>query len=520
MDRYREIREIILNTSNSELNAIRAHIESHPVLKAADTTKSVALITAISENPEKSEVEILRIIGFKPNAPDISRFYRTTLNLINEGLILDINIDKQFEYSNSFRNKSLNRKRLILAEILLKKGLQENANLILDDIVSKSTKYEEFDQVIEAYELRKLQCIVTANFKEYDQIDNELQKLEATREGIHKARKLYQDVLLYSTLPLPKKYAASIETALNKIGEISKKNKTATVWYFMKLVEYENLLINEQFSKASKVLEGVLQNVRTNAPLQSQEREAQILLKMAQSHVLNKEYEKARSIYEQASTLFKKSDYDYYVIVNKIVYLDFYMQKYNDIKKHIDTRARSRYITSAPYSIAQYEFFNGVLLYLKNKPLKAVNFLLPRVKPSADVSFQTKLGMNFCLLKAGIDLLPSNQKVAQQSIKEAFKNIEKIKAAHKMDERDKLILRIFKKLRSRNFDFEVSQKAIADNLQQLSTDPDYAWEPFRHEVVPTEEWFKERGGVATDTKIRPSTPSARKSASGKKTSKV
>lgn len=519
MDRYREIREIILNTSNSELNAIRAHIESHPLLKASESSKSTALIAAISENPEKSELEILKIIGFKPTSPDISRFYRTTLNLINEGLILDINIDKQFEYSNSFRNKSLNRKRLILAEILLKKGLQENANLILDDIVSKSTKYEEFDQVIEAYELRKLQCIVTANFKEYDNIDSRLKELETTREGIHKARKLYQDVLLYSTLPLPKKYAASIETALNKMGEISKKNKTATVWYFMKLVEYENLLVNDQFSKASKVLEGVLQNVKTNAPLQSQEREAQILLKMAHSHVLSKDYEKAKSIFEEASTLFKKSDYDYYVIVNKIVYLDFYMQKYNDIKKHIDTRSRSRYITSAPYSTAQYDFFNGALLYLKNKPLKAANFLLPRVKPDADVSFQTKLGMNFTLLKAGIDLYGSNQKIAQQCVKEAFKNIEKIKSAHKMDDRDKLILRIFKKLRSRNFDFEASQKAIADNLQQLSTDPDYAWEPFRHEVVPTENWFKERGGMATEITKESRQPNSQKP-SGKKKSKV
>ena len=492
MDRYREIREIVLSTSKSELNSIKAHIDSQPVLKTSNISKSNDLLTAIFDNSEKSESEILKMIGFKTSSSNISKFYRSTLNLINEGLVLDINIDKQFEYSNSFRNKSANRKRLILAEVLLKKGLQDNANLILEDIISKSTKYEEFDQVIEAYELLKLQCIITADFKEYDNIDAKLKHLEEKRDGIHKARKLYQDVLLYSTLPLPKTFLASIEVALKKIGEISKRSDTDTVRYFLHLVEAEHLTLKNAYKSARDTLEKTLQNVRTQAPLQSREREAQVLLKIANCDVLNKDYKRAKTVFEEASTLFKKSDYDYYVIVNKMVYLDFYLKKYTDIKKHIDTRGRSRYITSTPYATAQYEFFNGALLYLKNKPLKAANWLLPKAKPSDNVSFQTQLGMNFFLLISGIDILKTNPKIGPQCIKAAFKNIEKIKSAHNLEDRDKLILRVFKKLRSRKFDFEVTQKAIEENLNQLMTDPDYAWSPFSHEIIRLDEWFKSK----------------------------
>lgn len=492
MDRYREIREIILSTSRSELNSIKAHIDSQPVLKTSDISKSNALITAISEHSEKSESEILKMIGFKTNSSNMSRFYRATLDLINEGLVLDINIDKQFEYSNGFRNKSANRKRLILAEVLLKKGLQDNANLILEDVISKSTKYEEFDQVIEAYELLKLQCIITADFKEYDNIDAKLGELEEMRDGIHKARKLYQDVLLYSTLPLPKTFLASIEVALKKIGDISRKSDSDTVRYFLNLVEAEHLTLNNSFKAARETLQKTLQNIRTQAPLQSREREAQVLLKIANCDVLSGDYKNAKTVFEEASTLFKKSDYDYYVIVNKMVYLDFYLNNYTDIKKHIDTRGRSRYITSTPYATAQYDFFNGALLYLKNKPLKAVNWLLPKAKPTDNVSYQTQLGMNFFLLIAGIDILKTNPKIGPQCIKAAFKNIEKIKSAHTLEERDKLLLRVFKKLRSRKFDFEVTQKAIEENLNQLMTDPDYAWKPFSYEIIRLDEWFKSK----------------------------
>lgn len=514
MDRYREIREIILSTSKSELNSIKAHIDSQPVLKTSNTSKSNALITAISENSEKSEMEILKMIGFKTSSANISKFYRSTLNLINEGLVLDINIDKQFEYSNSFRNKSANRKRLILAEVLLKKGLQDNANLILEDIISKSTKYEEFDQVIEAYELFKLQCIITADFKEYDTIDSKLRDLEVKRDGIHKARKLYQDVLLYSTLPFPKTFLASIDVALKKIGVISKESDTDTVRYFLHLVEAEHLTLNNSFKAAREKLEKTLQNVRTQAPLQSREREAQILLKIANCYVLSKEYKQAKTVFEEASTLFKKSDYDYYVVVNKMVYLDFYLNKYADIKKHLDARGRSRYITSTPYATSQYEFFNGALFYLKNKPLKAANWLLQKSKPSDTVSFQTQLGMNFFLLISGIDILKTNSKIGSQCIKAAFKNIEKIKAEHVLEDRDKLILRVFKKLRSRKFDFELTQKAIEENLKQLMTDPDYAWKPFSHEIIRLDEWFKSKESQAEKGTEKAGTP---KKTLGKKT---
>jgi len=506
MDRYREIREIILSTSRSELNSIKAHIDSQPVLKTSNISKSNALITAISENSEESELGILKMIGFKASSSNMSKFYRSTLNLINEALVLDINIDKQFEYSNSFRNKSANRKRLILAEVLLKKGLQDNANLILEDIISKSTKYEEFDQVIEAYELLKLQCIITADFKEYENIDVKLGELEEKRDGIHKARKLYQDVLLYSTLPLPKTFLASIETALKKIGKISQKSDTDTVRYFLNLVEAEHLTLNNSFKSARETLQTALQNIRTQAPLQSREREAQVLLKIANCDVLSGDYQRAKGVFEEASTLFKKSDYDYYAIVNKMVYLDFYLKNYSDIKKHIDTRGRSRYITSTPYATAQYEFFNGALLYLKNKPLKAANWLLPRAKPSDNVSFQTQLGMNFFLLISGIDILTSNPKIGPQCVKAAFKNIEKIKAAHVLEERDKLLLRVFKKLRSRKFDFEITQKAIEENLAQLMTDPDYAWKPFSHEIIRLDEWFKSKESQVSKESAKAETP--------------
>src|SRR5690606_26994978 len=184
MDRYKEIREIIINGSKSELNSIQAHIASMPAVTNTQILKSNDFIKAISESPEKSEVEILKAISFDTKTDNLSVFYRATRNLIHEALLLDINLDKQFEYSNGFRNKATGRKKLILCEIFLKKGLLENANFVLDEIISRSTKYEEIDQVIESYELLKLKSILNSDVKEYDQIDQKLSELEEQRVAI------------------------------------------------------------------------------------------------------------------------------------------------------------------------------------------------------------------------------------------------------------------------------------------------------------------------------------------------
>ena len=514
MDRYKEIREIIITSSKSELNSIEAHIASMPTVNTSQVLKSNDFIKAISEFPEKSEVEILKSIGFNTKAENLSVFYRATRNLIHEALLLDINLDKQFEYSNSFRNKATGRKKLILSEIFLKKGLLENANFLLDEIISRSTKYEEIDQVIEGYELLKLKSILNSDTKEYNQNDQKLIALEQQRSALHKARKHYQNVSLHAGLPLPKAFKAAIENGLKEVKEISKKSDLHSVTYFLWLIEGENLKLKKDYVGAVKKYRDILEIVRTKAPLQSAEREAQVLLKIAQCEVLSENFKKAKEIFSETANLFKKSDYEHFLISSKIMYLDFYTGNFSEIKSLLDLRSRSRYITSLPYATAQYEFFNGAFLYLKDKPLNAAKYLFSKAKPTPNIPFETQLGINFLLLISGIDILSTNPKIADKSIKEAFKNLEEIKADHSLGKRDKLLIRVFKKLKARNYDFETTLPVIAENLKELKSDSDYKWTPFLHEVVRIDEWIesKNKKPVRTVKQERKKPVSSRKGA--------
>ena len=490
MDRYREIRELIINCSRGELKTIHKHIQSLSNSKSSQISKSGELIDAIREFPESSEVEILNKIKFDTKAKNISLFYRSARSVINEALILEENIDKQFEYSNSFRNKSAGRKKLILAEILLKKGLSEIGNLLLEEVISRSSKYEEFDQVIEAYEFLKLQSIVSGDIKEFDTIEKKLQDTEVKRDSIHKSKKLYENVLMYSNMPLPKAYKASVDVAVKKIGELAKKVDSDTVAFFLNLVEAEQLKISNKFAEASEKYDELLLNVRSKAALQSSEREAQILIKSGNCLVQKGEYKEAKSIYEEASELFKKSDYDHYILQTKIVFLDFYLKNYSELKRTFDLRTKSRYITTLPYAVAQYDFFNGALLHAKSKTAAAAKLLLAKSLPTPNISYQTQLGMNFLLLIAGIELLPKNKNLAKRALTEAFKNIEEIKAVNTFNKRDRMLLRVFKKLRNRDYDFEVTQPVIEDDLKKLSEEQEFAWEPFSYEVFRFDNWIK------------------------------
>src|SRR5690606_4831681 len=236
----------------------------------------------------------------------------------------------------------------------------------------------------------------------------------------------------------------------------------------------------------------ILDIIRSKAPLQSTEREAQVLLKIAYCEVLTENYAKAKEVYNEAANLFKKSDYEHYLISSNLMFLDFYTGNYREIKSLLDLRSRSRYITSLPYATAQYEYFNGAFLYLKDKPLNAARFLSTKAKPTTNIPFETQLGINFLLLISGIDILGSHPKVAATTITEAFKNLEEIKAAHTLAKRDKLLIRIFKKLKARNYDFEITLPVIEENLKDLKLLSDFKWIPFSHEIVRIDEWFKSK----------------------------
>ena len=175
-----------------------------------------------------------------------------------------------------------------------------------------------------------------------------------------------------------------------------------------------------------------------------------------------------------------------------MLFLDFYLSNYKEIKKHIEVRTKSKYISSYQYAVAQYNLFNGALTYLTDKPEKAGKALLNMVSPSNEISFETQLGMNYILLISGLDALKKNKNLADKWINTAFKNIETLKAKNSFSKRDKLIVRVLKKLKGRDFDFELSEPAIASNMADLMSSSEYAWTPFSHEIVRLDEWVQSK----------------------------
>jgi tetratricopeptide (TPR) repeat protein len=492
IDRLTEIKNIYKRFYKAEKEILIANIRGLESSEIKGYEKASELIKLISVQPAIGINEVLQILGkSKDSIPEQQAFLRTIKELLLENLSLNINAERPKNLSNRIRIANSNAKKLSQARILLSRNNQSQAVRLLEDVANKGMKYELFQDSIEAYKQLQFTNVLEKGIKPYKRISGYISEAKQLADAYDQAQDIYlQYLAVYerNNLDPDKKAIANYIQQLEEIYRVSKVNYAK---YLLELLRSKYLVRAGDFAKAKIASEKLLETIKSEPAIETEQREGLALLDYTEILSEIKKYDEARIKLKDASRLFKKNSFEAYTINKRLCLLDFYQKNYSELDVRLKKIIQSKYTLRWPFAIAQFTYYTGVLNYLKGKYSDAAGNFESIKDGTGGFNLELKFNKYVMMYITGIVLQKSDHDVALRLITEAVRNLEDIyNSDQNLPKRSRIIVRIIRRLEGYDRNFQKTQLYTKDSLARLTLqDDDHRIKIFSDEIIPFSNIF-------------------------------
>ncbi len=487
LGRYIEIKNLILACSRAEVDVLLLHLKSLIHLNYAPL--GLELILSISNNSNLSEADALAQIKFDTQKENNrSAFFMFVRNIILESLLLEMNIERPGVYNNQFRNKISNSKKLLQAQILMGRGLINEASKLLDEVQTKAEKYEHFDCLHACNYFKTINSAHSAAQRGFSKLKTDLSDAKLLRDNQEKSQDLFLESKIKLELGLEEKWHWLADT-LETLNVIQEQTPSAENKYYYLILDAAYMLRTKKFSKARSAVEENLILVKNTPSLHSTEREADLLIHLSEILIHLDLIEETRDTLRQTLLLIKKSSIDYYLVSKRLIFLDFYQNNTDNLHHSIKYHIQSKYTRRLPFAASQTQFFKACLDYVQNRPLLCAKILIEEIRLNQGVSADLLMGQTLFLLMSVTDLDSEHnpfKDLAYVEIQKAIQRLSKVIT----QKRDRTILQILKRLAINPTEISNNIESIHNIVARLSSeDPQMKWKPFSYEIFPYQNWL-------------------------------
>jgi len=485
-NRFSELVSIYSALSRNEKETVTAYVGAFQNKSHRDFTGIDSLLNLIDSNPEINAKEALKSLKIdkKPKLEQNSFLLRAK-DVILECLTLSQNIERPGEYSNQFRNRSVNQKRIEQAKIFLSRGQRNIAEKLLQEVENRAEKYELFDQLLEAKLVLKLSYSTYRAVRTLKRYEADIDRVNELNGLLNQAKNIYSDVQFY----LGRDELTDIQNRLDKLKELETKSRSATIGFLRAQSEVAILLKNKDYDDALKLMNALVEIRLYSPPLQSSKGVSELKAKIGYAQVLKGDFKGAGRSFKESDALVRNDTYESYKNRRNLILLDFYESNLQKLDVEIDKRISSLYTARIPYASAFYHFLKGINFIIKNQPLKAAEILSSEIEAIQDTSDREQFYRNCYLYIAGVDLQKSKVRIGKKYCNQAIDNLSKMSKTG-LTQRENLIIRIFKQIRSVNYDLKKFAGINSQNLAKLEEpDSHYKWIPLSDEVIPIQNWI-------------------------------
>lgn len=501
VNRFTEIKNIVTTVSRSELETLLSLFETHKNTEISK--KGAAMVTAISNQPDIEEFQLLEKIGFdKHKEGTLSAFLMFVRNVILESLILDINLERPGEYSNHFRNKVSGTKKLLQVQILLGKGLYQEAMKLNEEVKSKVEKYQELDLLYESTYIQSICNSGEGSTRAFKKTLVETNIANMRRNQLKKAQLVFLNAH-FKFKKLNKNSESDILKTISELIELNQKDPQVKIRYFILSLKAKYEMYKGNFTLAEETHKEQLELVRNSPILQSTERESHILLKQSIALLHLRKIDETRKVLEWTNHLVKKSSFDHFVVLKRLIYLDFYSKNYLDLEETIENNIKSKYTRRLPFAIFRIQFFKAALSLFTEQPRTCAKILLEEIKLKQPCSDDLKLGQVVFLYMSAIELAQSEKHLKEEALQLCNSTFEAL-GSENLRKRDMTIVKIFKRLLSHPEELNHPSETLTKLLGKLNLkNAEMRWEPFTYEIIPINTWFKAKSDAAFSKLIIP-----------------
>jgi tetratricopeptide (TPR) repeat protein len=487
-DRFSELVSIYSALNRNEKETVSIYTKAFENRSHKDFKEIGGLIDLIDSNPSISRAAAVKALKIN-KMPKLQQnlLILRTKDIVLECLTLTQNIDRPGEYSNQFRNRSLNQKRLEQSKIFLSRGEQEIAEKLLQEIENRAEKYELFDQVVDAKELLKFSYSTYRASRTMIRYESEIKRANELNHHLHVARNIYSDFLFH--LRRDENNLEEQKERLSRLKELETISRSATIGFLRAMGEVSLMQRAEEYESAVKLMEALVEIRLYSPPLQSNQGVSELKTEIGETQVKMRNFRSARNSFIAADQLVKNDTYESYRNRKNLMLLDFYESNLDGLDEEIEKKISSFYTSRVPYASAFYHFLRAVYHLSKKNYSKAAEILSAEIEAIKDTSDAERFYRNVYLFVAGFGLQKTKKRTGKGYCTQALVNLSKMKKT-KLSDRERLIITVFSQIKSAGYDMKRFLTLNAKQLEKLeSNSPGLRWVPLSDEVIPLQNWI-------------------------------
>lgn len=508
MDRFGEVKAIYARLNKAEKELLHAQLKGFEELGVRGYEDIYKVITALDRAPQASREEVFSSAGVQlKTSGEINAMILRMKGYLLEHLHLDVNIDRPGVYNNRFRTEVANGKKIDQARILMDRGIKGQARKLLEEVVSRSEKYELFDQMTAALKLLSFSYSTEKGLRTYKRYEGYIKEAKAKRDAYDRATDLYAALRMNEaragTGPDDTDYLGTAE----ELEKISKNFGLSYPAYLALTLKTENHIRRSEFRKAENACIKLTETIREQASAaQSEQRLSIALLKLAEIQMQLRKFETTEQTLNELRNILKRNSFESYLVNKYNCLVHFYSGNIGLLNTELPKILKSKYTLRLPYASVLFHFYLGVSQFLSGNYKGAFKILSDETDIDQSVDTETALGQNLFLFMSAAELIGNGEAEVSKQAEKALKNLETIYETATLRKRDKIIIRLIKRIKGQEYDFTKTAGLVKDSVKRLEdSGPELRWEPVSYEIVPIDKWFKTKAsGRKLKLKVPPS----------------
>ncbi|MBK8362554.1 MAG: hypothetical protein IPL24_02410 [Bacteroidetes bacterium] len=412
-------------------------------------------------------------------------------DLIYDVLLLDSSIQS----SGYSRRNNLSfelRKKVIQADIIQLRGMNDDLMQIYNSVISKSYSFEFYDILIQA--LNSKLRFVSSFGKEtlIENIKNEISLAEIKWLGLSRSQRIYQTIL--NTISRHSEfnyYKKDLDSAIIAIKEYYNKTKSSLVRYYLISLEIEQAQISNNYSSSNLLLLELERLVKTNESVYTDNRYGTILLNIANNFLLLREYNQSIVNAENSRKFFKGIYLTQKIVDETIFYAYFYQNNFDACEKYLSFDNSFNRNISTEILFSKFNFYQACIEFKKGNYLKCIS-LLEQYKEIEKDKEGWNISRRILIILSRIELGQFDS--LDLSIGNMQKYLKRLSKTNYLNPRFLVIMKICLVIVRESVDWnriKVKNKLLFKYLAILKSD-NYSWQIKSPELINFEDWVRNK----------------------------
>lgn len=433
-----------------------------------------------------TEAQLEELIYAKTSGTGFPRLVLRLRDKIQESLTLSINTDRPEAYSEKSKALYAIRKDLSIAQIIIARGLEEQAGILLDECIKTGVRYEHFEECATALRIRMQLTAINSNPKRADELSSKYDLVVRSMLAVKKAERYYMQLISNVEYKLSDESMELLQVQINELQRELNTTRSANVAYYQTYLEIHYCQQLRLYKKASEILQRQVELVEEHPALFNPSRLSLSLLNQAWNELYLHHFAQALRYTKKAAALIPYDNFNYSQILLANFYACFYSSEYEKSLSLLNELDAKDGGLSGEYRAGKRAYLRASVLFML-KRYKEVNQVLAESNPID----KDKEGWNLLIRILSImnDIEANQIENAFRAVEALRKQIDKFKKGNINSVRMTNIYEVLRGLSNSRFEFAEARKKKQEEFTALTKQPASLWSIFSCELVVFEQWF-------------------------------